>query len=1127
MSKYSVKKPITVLMGVLILVVLGAFSLTRLPLTLFPDLELPYVVTITDYQGASPEVVEKEVAKKIEASVATIGNFSEISSMSNEHFGISMITFSEGSNMDSIVVEMRELLNNISFPSGVGSTRILRISPDMLPVVTLTLFKDYEADLTDDEILILNTQWLNETVLQELQSIPGVADVSITGNADVVLEINLDQTKLAAVSLTHDQVLQTIENQNISGLVGVALDNGQLRMLYLGNEIASLDEIKALPITFFNNEVIYLEDLSIEGGIKYVNANTDTYSKINLQQGIQVSFTKQSNVAITDVSKAILARMDELVKEDSSAHYEVILDQGEYINLSIGSVLQNLIIGGLLAIVILFMFLKDIKPTLIVGLAIPISVITSFMLMYFAGVSLNLISMGGLALAIGMLVDNAVVVIENIYRMISIGKSKTEAAIEGAKQVAGAITASTITTVAVFLPIVFIEGMIADIFMSMALTIAFSLGASLFIALTVVPSMASRLLNDQKPQKEGKWIKGLKQAYEKAVSFTLKRKVLTLVSVVVLLVLSTFLVARKGLILIPESDEGVVSISVVTSSSTSFSDKATYTDELTELLLSTFGKDIESVSASIGASGGMNLMAMSTSSDISISVSLDENRSKNTKTLEKEIRALVSEFKYDHLSSFNLIESTVSSQNSTGALLGSSGINIKVSGYDLYTLEQITNDLVSILNDSEGITKADNGISVGENNVKVTVIKEEAIKHNLTVKDFNESISNLFVGLDALGASNEATVTLDGIIYDINLPNDSLQAGISLEAFGSYQDFLSGVYVFDSSTQALIDQYVANNGSIYTIMPSGFEVIEGQVVPILPLRLVVDSSLKVDGGMIVKDTDPLSTLVSLSSLGVSLFETTNPIADVSYVTGFSVINTDGSQRYFNVTAQIEEGYNVTLVSSEVNQKINSYLNSDEFKAYGMGYRVEIAGESEEIVSAISDLGLALVVAILLVYMVMAIQFQSLVYPFIILMTIPLAFTGGMIGLFVTGGYLSLVSMMGLIILVGVVVNNGIVLIDYINKLREDGMGVIEAIIEAGKTRLRPIFMTSLTTILGLGAMAIGIGEGSELLQPMAITAIGGLLYSTILTLLVIPVVYALFNRKNIKKEAIQDDSDQR
>jgi len=1118
MSKYSVKKPITVLMGVLIIIVLGIYSLAQLPLTLFPDINLPFVVTITPYPGENPETLEKEVTDKIESSVATIGNFEEVESMSYENFAVSIVTFADGTNMDSVVIEIRESLNNIAFADGIDNTRILRISPDMLPVMTVTLFKAYDEDLSDEEILIRNTEWINSEIITKLNSIQGVADVSISGSADVVLQVRLDDDQLTSYGLTQEEVLNLIEDQNVGGLVGVALDNGEIRMLYLGNQPQTLDEIKNLAITHDGTSVIRLSDLAITDGIKYIDASEDSYSKINGEQGIQISFQKQSDIGITDATKNILAALDQILEENPDAEYRVLLDQGDYINTSINSVVQNIIVGGILAIIILFVFLKDIKPTLIIGLAIPISVIATFMLMYFSNVTLNLVSMGGLALAIGMLVDNAVVVIENIYRMIGEGKSRKEAAVEGSKQVAGAITASTLTTVAVFLPLVFVEGLISDVFMSMALTIAFSLGASLLIALSVVPSMSSKLLNDKKQSNEGKVIHKLKTWYESSVLFTIKHQILTIVVVLVLLGGSFFLVYQKGFILLPESDEGSISVTIETQSFTPFASKAELADELTIDLMEI--EDIDTVAVSIGSSGpGMQMMGMfGSSTGINFSINLKDNRKLSTIENERIILDILETFNYnqiENMTNSDILEFNVRAQNSAGALTGNQGIAIKVSGYDLLTLEEIGNDLVDVLGSIDHVVEIDNGVSQGSDNVKLTINMDNAIEIGLTQQDIQDNIDYLFENLTGLTSNQTLTVQIEGISYDLEIPSESLE-GFSLDLFGDYVTFLSGMLLFDDQTRTMIDTYTIENGiGIYVpnfMLPT---YVDGT-----PIRFVVNPFLKVDNGVIVMN--PMDVVnPSLESVALApLFDLDNQadsITSVEKVTGFQTIYTDGTNRYITVTAQVEEGFNVTVVSGEVVDAVDAYMDN-EFESYGGGFNIEFVGENEEIMDAVQDLALAGIVAILLVYMIMAIQFQSLLYPLIILATIPLAFTGGLLALLITNMNLSMVSIMGLIILVGVVVNNGIVLIDYINKLRDKGLTVKDAIVEAGKTRLRPILMTALTTILALFVMALAVNEGSELLQPMAITAIGGLIYATILTLVVIPSIYALFNRKVMLKE---------
>ena len=1121
MSNYSVKKPITVLMGVLIIIVLGLFSITRLPLTLFPEVNLPFVVTITSYPGASPEDIESSVSEPLEAAVSTIGNFATVTSQSNENFAISFVTFQDGTNLDSVTVELREIINNLTFPEGVGNTTILRLSPDLLPVMNVTMYRSFDDTVTDDEALILNTEWINRDILNELKSIPGVADVTLTGSADIVLEVNLDEAILETLGLTQDDVLTTLNEQNTEGLVGAAIDEGVIRLLYLGNAPQTLAQLKSLPIYYDNGLVYSLEDLSTS--VEFVNNATQSYSKVNGRQGIQISFQKQSDVGITEVTARILSKLDTLIEDSPyDASYDVLFDQGAFINDSINSVFVNLLIGGLLAVGVLFVFLRDIKPTIIVGLAIPISVVADFLLMFLSNISLNIISMGGLALAIGMLVDNSVVVIENIYRLLAEGKSKIEAAVLGSKEVGGAIAASTITTAAVFLPIFFIEGLVADIFIPMALTIVYALGASLVIALSMVPSMASRFLNDLVVKEESKASKKFKSAYKHSVLFSIKYKWLTFLIIVVLLIGSSAIVFSRGFILIPPTDEGTVSININFTGDLEFEDKTAFADQLTFDLLAL--RDVDSVSATLG--GGFAFgppQAQGSGETLAMTVTLLESRTNSTQENAANIESFILDYDFEDLENIsidNLLEVSVSTQDSSAGAFGPTGITAKISGFDLLTLEKIANDLVDIMSDIDGVEDPDNGINVGADRIFIDVNQEEAIKLGLTNQDVIDNFGLAFSLLGNLGTTETLDVFIDGVTYTVDVPTDAA-LGLSLDVFGDYEQFLGGVMLFSDDVRVLIDSSYdeALYGPLYVpnfLLPTYVAGTPVQLIVNPGVFVTLDDNLT---PVAFTSFDPMNPTAAtpLSSLGVSVYDE-NAVVTISKVTGFATIFTDGNSRYLEVTAGIADGFNVTLVSEDVVDAVNTYLESETFLSYGGGYNVTFAGENEEIQSLFLDLALGLIVAILIVYMVMAIQFQSLKYPLIILGTIPLAFTGGMLALLVTGSNLSLVALVGFVLLVGIVVNNGIVLIDYMNQLKEQGYGVIDAIVTAGQTRLRPIFMTALTTVISLLILALGVGEGSELLQPLAITAIGGLLYATLLTLLVVPTIYAMFNRKQIKKE---------
>lgn len=1112
MSKYSVKKPITVLMLSLIVAVLGFFSVSKMKPTLFPDMELPYMVVVTTYTGATPEEVEAEVTSLIETKVASLTNFKEVSSSSNEHYSMITITFNDGADLNTAQVELREALDVIDFADGVGIPTIMKISTDMIPVMQFSLSRDYE-ELSDEQELIETSNWIQNEIVDKLKATSGVADVSLSGTAETVLRIEFDETKM--YGLTTGEVLQIIEEQNIKNLVGVALDLGEIRLVYLGNTINVLNELKNMPITTSGGNIVRLEDMTVENGISLHNQNSGSYFKINGKQTVSISVQKSADVAVTEATENIRKTLNKITKEYDNSSYIVFFDQGDYIDVAVDSVLENLLSGAILAILILFIFLKNYKPTLIVAVSIPLSVIATFVLMYFLGIGLNMLSMGGLALAVGMLVDNSIVVIENIYRMRQEGKSVHDAAIHGAKEVAGAITASTLTTICVFLPIAFVTGLIADVMLDMIYTVAFSLLASLFIALTVIPCMSSRILKGENLAKEGKFINKIKSIYEKVANFCLKKKALTLITVFLLLVGSVIASLSRGFILLDNMDEGTVSANVVLSENVSFEQLTEYADYLYEDIDSIDPKVIDTVTITYNPSEGPK--------KLEISVSLKNGNRKDSSYYAKKINQKLENYDYSRVSiGESAIESIDTNADSSSITsLTASGIKIRVRGENLETMEEIANKISAIIKDVKGIESVNNGVESNLYNVKVNVNKDNAVLAGLTQKDVNDSM-NLFYGMSMLSgmtSSDTNTIVIEGIEYEISLPSNS-SAGLPLAMLGTYQDFLGNIEVFDDDVRAALEVYNASTtysdmqdiySSLYTI------AFDGQKI-----ALRINPSLYLDNGTVVCVNCPGSSVTTIPTGAVQVSTLSKgklpDFAEITTVTGFSTINSDGKYRYFDVSASLKKGYNITKVSSEVNEKVNKYLNSDEFKAYGSNFKVEFQGENEEVMSAVKDLFTALLVGILIVYMIMAIQFQSLKYPLIIMITIPLAFTGGLFALWICGFTMSVVAIMGLITLVGVAVNNGIVLIDYINVLRAEGKGVKESIIEAGKTRLRPILMTALTTILGLLTIAFGFGTGSELLQPMAVVVIGGLLYSTILTLVVVPVIYGLFNYKKLKEE---------
>lgn len=831
-----------------------------------------------------------------------------------------------------------------------------------------------------------------------------------------------DQADMTGV-LTVETVSALLQAQNFSMPAGYVTEDGISYLVRIGDKSEQIEDMSKLPLINLNMDgmdVITLEDVA---DVFYVDNSDEVYTNVNGNPGVMIAIQKQTGYSTGEVSDLLAIRFQELMDENPNLELIPLMDQGIYIDLVMDSIISNVVVGALLAIFILILFLKDLRPTLIVAISIPISLVTAIVCMYFSGVTLNVISLSGLALGIGMLVDNSIVVIENIYRLRNEGYSMKDAAIEGAKEVAGAIMASTLTTICVFAPIVFTEGITRQLFVDMGLTIAYSLLASLLIALTVVPAMASKTLRKTKVKKQGKLFDRIVSAYAKVLSVSLKGKAVIIVLVIVLLVGSFFAASSNGIAFMSDMDSTQFSVRVQLSDEATFKETKEITDTVVNRLLEM--EEVQNVGAMVSASTAQMLMGDSSgknnATEIYVTTVPDKKRSneeiadlilENTKDLDAEI--------------------TVNIESMDMSAMGGSGVSIRVEGRDLETLQSIAKDLSKLVGNVEGISEVSDGMEESTEEFRITVKKEKAMEHGLTVAQVFQQIS------EKLAESSSAT-TLEEVEKDY------------------------GVYVINEADEMLTRE-----------------------------------SLK-DFKIESKDKDGKKTEVLLSE-----------IADFYMTESLNSIQREGQSRYITVSATLEEGYNIGKVSKDVEKAVSNY----EFPS---GYHIEFAGENETIIDAMKQVFLMLVLALLFMYLIMVAQFQSLLSPFIIMFTIPLAFTGGFLGLFVTGSEISVIAMIGFVMLSGIIVNNGIVLIDYMNQLRFEGMEKKEAIITAGKTRLRPVLMTALTTILALSTMVFSHDMGAEMMKPMAIVTIGGLVYGTLLTLIVIPCIYDMFIR-NKKKE---------
>lgn len=847
-----------------------------------------------------------------------------------------------------------------------------------------------------------------------------------------------DKAKKAA-DMTNTVTISNVSNiltaQNFSMPAGYVSDDENIKYLVrVGDKIDGDKEMQSLALFDTGIDGIGVVKLSDVADVFIADDSDEVFTKINGNSGVVFSFSKQSDAATATVSENIAKKLNSLTQENEGLHFTTLMDQGDYIDIIINSVLQNLLMGAVLAIIILYIFLRDIKPTLIVALSIPISVIFALVLMYFSGVTLNMISLSGLAIGVGMLVDNSVVVIENIYRLRNLGVPPVKAALNGAKQVAGAIASSTLTTICVFFPIVFIEGLTRQIFMDMALTITYSLLASLIVALTLVPAMGQRMLRKVKPVKHGMFDKML-GGYEKSIRFVLKHRAIALIAAVVLLFGSMFGAVARGFSFMPNMASTELSVTV------SLDDSATMDDTIdaAQNLLDTLSKydDFETVGVMTGSTTSlMGLTGSVSSSDadkgsVMAYAVFKDDKVKNSESISKEIEAELQSIDGD------VVVSGSSSSSSMSAMLGDDGVSIKLYGDDLKTLQNTAKDMAEKLATVDGIDETDNGIGATSGEIKVTVDKTKAAKKSLTVAQVYQQIAAAITS-----ETTSSTLTNSGKDLDV-------------------------VVIKDKNSD------------------------------------VTKNNIK-DIKLTYTDKEGNEKTTKLSE-----------VADISDSESMNSITRSDQKRYIKVSGTLKDGYTNTDVSNKAKAVFDDYKLPD-------GCSIEYSGSNESTMEAVNQMLLMMLLGVILIYLIMVAQFQSLKSPFIIMFTIPLAFTGGFLGLLITGFDVSVVALLGFVMLCGIIVNNGIVLVDYINNLRLEGKERREAIVEAGKTRMRPILITAITTVLGLSTMALGIGTGSEIMQPIAIVCIGGLLYATIMTLYIVPVIYDILSKKELRKVSESD-----
>ena len=1315
MSKYCVKKPYTVVVAVVMVIVLGVISFMNMVTDLLPAMELPYVVVVTTMPGASPEQVESQITAPLEAGLGTVNGVANVTSTSSENVSTVVLEFDGGTNMDSAMVNLSTAVDQVrgALPDTAGNPMLLQISPDMLPVMIAAV------DMEGMDVYQL-TDFASETVIPAFERQAGVASVSGTGLVEKSVEIRLNEEKIEAINTkvlaSVDEELAdakaelddakkkvedgraelesgktALENQQgdtaaeladasaqldsaiaqaqalasqqtaleaskaalegeqkalegysmlnaaFAGLESTLLEQmgglfGSYEELYAawsaapdmfpGLDLpaslpASVQEAAAMPAADFekmkallsqgpmagqmaaltqdslksmlamvgsnaedpsarldqikaaladlNTELIaakamaeqakagvekaqeaykkleegkilaaagfgsasaqlaaaesalkegeaQLEDaqeqfedarkaaleqadmsqllskemvanlvmaqnfampagylyqgedqyllkvgdafssveevenalllhmdagdvgdvrLSDVADVTVIDNSGESYARMNGNPAVAVSIQKASTASTSEVSKTVNEAIEELEAKYPGLRITPLMDQGVYIQMTVDSVLSNLGWGAVLAVLVLAVFLKDLRPTLVVAFSIPISLMFAVVLMYFSGVTLNMISLSGLALGVGMLVDNSIVVVENIYRLRSQGVPAAKAAVRGAKQVSGAIAASTLTTVCVFLPIVFTDGLTRQLFVDMGLTIAYSLLASLIVALTLVPTLSATMLRESK-EKRHPWFDKMLEGYGRALDFCLRFKAVPLTLATALLALCIWHTTQMGMEFIPSMSANQISATLTLPEDTKRADAYALTDEAMALMQQVEG--VETVGAMDGGTG-MNMMGMGgaaasdTVESMSFYLVLDENA--DSEKAADDLAALSAQLPG--------CEVSVTTSSMDMSVLGGSGVELIVRGPDVDELNRITHDLMDILRGVEGLEEPTNGQEEGTPQLRLVVDKDAAMRCGLTVAQIYSELASALTT-----ETTSTTLTVGAEDYEVVVADE----------------------------RGRLDRD--------TLMNYEFEVAG-------------------TGPDAEPETHTLSEFASLKD-------------DLS----LAAVNRENQQRYMTVSAAVKEGYNATLISREIQPTLDSYDMPD-------GYTIEVGGETQSVADAMQDLVLMILLAVVFIYMIMVAQFQSLLGPFIVMLTMPLAFTGGLGALWIAGLPLSVISMLGFLILAGVVVNNGIVFVDYANQLRLEGMEKRAALIETGKTRMRPILMTALTTILAMSTMAFSTGMGAELSKPMALVTMGGLGYATLLTLFIVPVFYDLLFRKPMKKIDVDDE----
>ncbi|GED12909.1 efflux RND transporter permease subunit [Aneurinibacillus migulanus] len=1024
-AEWSVKKPITIVMLIVAVVLFGIISLPKLKVDLYPEMNIPIAMVATSYEGATPEEVENLISKPMEGAIGTVSNLKKIRSVSINGASQVIAEFNWGTDMDQATLDMREKVDLIrgSLPKSAGSPRVVKADPNSTPIIELALSGPMD-------VVELN-KVAKDLIKSRIERVDGVASVGITGGKTREIQLTINPNALNTYGLTVEQITQSLSARNLSGTAGSVTEGDRNVSIKVTGEFDNPQDIGATPITLPQGGTIQLADLlTVTDGYKKVTQ----IATVNNQPSLGISVMKASGANTVEVANGVTKELEALKPQlPQGVKLDTILDDSVFIKDSIFTVAEHAIVGGLFAVVILYLFLHSFRSMLVVAIVIPISVVATFALMYFGGQTINLISLAGLTLGLGSLVDFAVVVLESIYRKRQAGLDVTLASIVGAKEVGTAVMASALAQICVFLPIVFVEGLAAQLFGPLALTVVFSHIAALLASITLVPMMASKLLKEP-PREEEDYLRSDKKtpmvlfqkgfhrvskAYGRLISWAISHRKTVILSTIIAMVVAigVFISPMVGKEFMSSFDQGEIKVSIELPPGSKLEETENIVHQVEKFVNNIPEKNI--VNTSIGSSGGPDVIQTQTAHMASVQLKLvpKDERKRSTDQIVEELRAKVKDIPGAKIKA----EASDSSGMSTGK-----PIAISIRGDDLNVLADISDTIKNIVKEVDGTRNVETSLQNETKQFTLKVDSNLAAQYGVTASQVMSAVRTAFDGQIA----TQYRTGDDEIDVRVKFP----------ENFKSEMNNIEGLMM---STQ------------------SGAQVAVGQVA-------------------------------TISKEGIPQeINRTNQTREVS-------VNGDIIGRPLNV------------VNEEIDAKLAQLKLPD-------GYVIDKGGQAEAQAESFSSLGMAIILAIALVYMVMASQFESLFYPFVIMFSIPPTFIGVVIGLLVTGYSLNVSALMGCILLVGIVVNNAIVLIDYINTLRAEGMERDEAVKKAGPVRLRPILMTTLTTVLAILPLAFGGGEGSEAQAPMAIVVAFGLTFSTLVTLVLVPVVYTLFDDRIQKK----------